>query len=240
MVIFSANFCEKFKHESPFKETPKLEKPNLLTTRIEYQVEAPTPDITDTISINQLLETSNVTHRNIMYHRSDQKSEISRHIPKAKPAHSLQKPTQNFKETVVNTAPYLEYLEYKKQVPGHAKIKSPPGPRLKTYRTPTQNSGKSRREGKGSTGSGSAKSETSTHNPNLRSISINSILGRKNGRILIFTFFTFLDQELLKSPEHQPKEMDIPIGPKENFIKARDLWTFGPFNTPSLLTSLKR
>ena len=31
-----------------------------------------------------------------------------------------------------------------------------------------------------------------------------------------------LDQELLKSPEHQPREMEIPIAPKENFIKVRD------------------
>ena len=212
-----------------FKETSKLEKPNLLTQNIENQVQAPTPDITDTISINQLLETSNVTHRNIMYHRADPKSEMPRQFSKTKPTTSFQKPTQNFKETVVNTAPYLEYLEYKKQVPGHEKVKSPPGPRLKMYRTPALNSGnstKTRREGKGSSGSGSAKSEASTHNPNLRSISINSILGWFGSLHSIFTFLKLLDQELLKSPEHQPRQMDIPIAPKENFIKVRGPRTF--------------
>ena len=142
-------------------------------------MEAPTPDITETISINQLLETSNVTHRNIMYHRSDK---MPRQISKAKPTPSFQKPTHNFKETVVNTAPYLEYLEYKKQVHGHEKIKSPPGPSLKTYQTKNSGRSRMRREEKGSSASGSAKSETSTHNPNLRSISINSILGKKNYR----------------------------------------------------------
>ena len=160
---------------NPFKETLKLEKSNLLTQNQENQVEAPTPDITETISINQLLETSNVTHRNIMYHRSDH---MARQVSKSKPTPSFQKPTQNFKETVVNTAPYLEYLEYKKQVHGHEKVKSPPGPRLKTYQTQNSVKSKTRKDGKSSNGSGSAKSEASTHNPNLRSISINSILGR--------------------------------------------------------------
>ena len=159
----------------PFKETLKLEKSNSLTQNQENQVEAPTPDITETISINQLLETSNVTHRNIMYHRSDH---MARQVSKSKPTPSFQKPTQNFKETVVNTAPYLEYLEYKKQVHGHEKVKSPPGPRLKTYQTQNSVKSRTRKDGKNSNGSGSAKSEASTHNPNLRSISINSILGR--------------------------------------------------------------
>ena len=110
-----------------------------------------------------------------MYHRSDQ---MARQISKAKPTPSFQKPTQNFKETVVNTAPYLEYLEYKKQVHGQQKIKSPPGPRLRMHQTQNSVKSRTRREDKSSSGSGSAKSEVSAHNPNLRSISINSILGR--------------------------------------------------------------
>ena len=45
-----------------------------------------------------------------------------------------------------------------------------------------------------------------------------------------------LDQELLKSPEHQPREMEIPIAPKENFIKVRDSSTRFNVHNSMMLT----